>query len=201
MPGNPVPRCPAWLPTRIALLLAVFASAWLLDGCYTPLIEGAQEGYDAVRREPLQAKAASGDPAAQYELGDTYCCHGGGPMDKVSIYDNHKATYWYCKAARQDYGPAQLRLAQVYSGHPIHGLHVALRASALVGTAGTDRGVALMWASLAADKNGSGAIELRDGIAAQATGQERARAATLMRHWHAAPCGWAEVFPAASNTK
>jgi Sel1 repeat len=183
------------------VFLAILASTSLLGGCYTPLIEGAQEGYDAIRREPLQAEAASGNPTAQYKLGDTYCCHGGGPMDKVSIYDNHKATYWYCQTARQGYWPAQLRLAQVYSGHPIHGLHMALRASAFVGAAGTDRGVALMWASLAADQSVDDAIALRDVILAQATDQERVRATTLMEHWQAAPCGWDEVFPSASNTR
>jgi hypothetical protein len=29
--------------------------------------------------------------------------------------------------ARRDYVPAQVRLARVYSGHPIHGLHFASR--------------------------------------------------------------------------
>jgi TPR repeat protein len=173
----------------------------LLDGCYTPFIEGAQEGYDAVRRDSLQTEAATGDPVTQYKLGDTYCCHGGGPMDKVSIYDNHRATYWYCRSARQGYAPAQLRLAQVYSGHPIHGLHVALRASALVGTAETDLGVALMWASVAAKHGAADAIALRDEIMGQATDKERAKATTLMKNWRAAPCGWSAVFPLASNTR
>jgi hypothetical protein len=183
-------------------LLAIFASPLLLDGCYTPLIEGAQQGYDVIRRDSLQAETASGDPVAEYKLGDTYCCHGGGPMDKVSVYDNPKATYWYCKSARQGYGPAQLRLAQVYSGHPIHGLHVALRASALVDTVETDLGVALMWARVAATHGGGGdAVELRDEIMAQATDKDRARAAALTRDWRAAPCRWAEVFPSARNTK
>ena len=182
-------------------LLSVLVSTLLLGGCYTPLIEGAQEGYDAVRRDPLQAGAASGDPAAQYKLGDTYCCHGGGPMDKVSIYDNHKATYWYCKAARQGYGPAQLRLAQVYSGDPIHGLHIALRASALAGKAETDVGIALMWASVAANHGVSDATALREEIAAKATAEERAEAALLMKYWHTAPCQWAEVFPLAGITR
>ena len=182
-------------------LLALLALPLLLDGCYTPLIEGAQEAYDAARRDPLQADAASGNPVAQYKLGDTHCCQGGGPMDKVSIYDNHKATYWYCRAARQGYGPAQSRLARVYSGHPIHGLHIALRASALVGTAETDLGVALMWANVAANNGVDDAVALRDEIMEQATSQERARAATLMKDWRAAPCGWAEVFPLATNTK
>ena len=183
------------------LVLAMLALPLLLNGCYTPLVEGAQEGYDAVRRDPLHKDAATGDAVAQYKLGDTYCCHGGGPMDKISVYDNHKATEWYCRSARQDYGPAQLRLAQVYSGHPIHGLHVALRASALVGDAETDQAVALMWANVAARHGADDAIELRDQIKTQATVKERARAATLMNDWRSAPCRWAEVFTTAANTK
>jgi len=173
----------------------------LLDGCYTPLIEGAQEGYDAVRRDPLHKEAVAGDASAQYKLGDTYCCHGGGPMDKVSIYDNQKATEWYCRSARQGYAPAQLRLAQIYSGHPIHGLHVALRASALVGASGTDQGVALMWSSVAARRGDDDAIELRDSIKAKATDKELARGAALLGDWKTAPCRWSEVFNTASHAK
>ncbi len=184
-----------------SLLLAMLASPLLLDGCYTPLIEGAQQGYDAARRDSLEAETASGDPVAQYKLGDSYCCHGGGPMDNLSVYDNQKATYWYCQAARQGYGPAQLRLAQVYSGHPIHGVHLALRASALVGTAKTDLGVALMWASLAANNGVEDSVAWRDKITDQATGTERARASTLMKYWRTAPCRWAEVFPSARKVK
>src|SRR5476649_1361258 len=124
----------------------------LLDGCYTPLFEGAQEGYDAARRDTLLTQAASQAPIAQYKLGNSYCCRGGGPMDNVSVYDNHEATHWYCKAARQGYTPAQMRLAQIYSGHPIRGLHIALRASSLIGAAETNLGVALMWANVAANQ-------------------------------------------------
>jgi TPR repeat protein len=175
--------------------VAAFALTLLLSGCYTPFIEGAQEGYDAIRRDSLQAKASSGDPVAMYKLGDTYCCQGGGPMDQISIYDNNKATYWYCRAARQGYGPAQLRLAQVYSGHPIHGLHIALRASALAGTASTDLGVALMWATIAAGHDVEEATALREQIVAIATDQQRAKGTALMKSWRAAPCRWAEVFP------
>jgi TPR repeat protein len=183
------------------LLPALLALPLLLNGCYTPFIEGAQEGYDAVTRDSLQTDGASGDPVTQYKLGDTYCCQGGGPMDMVSIYDNHKATYWYCRSARQGYVPAQLRLAQVYSGHPIHGLHVALRVSALFSTVETDLGVALMWASVAANQGADDAIALRDEIMGQATDKERAKATTLMKNWRAAPCGWSVVFPFAKNAK
>ena len=180
------------------LLPVAISAMLLLNGCYTPIIEGAQEGYDAMRRDPLQSAAAKGDPAAQYKLGDTWCCQGGGPLDKMTIYDNHKATEWYCRAARQGYAPAQLRLAQIYSGHPIHGVHIALRASALVDTVQTDLGVALMWAKLAATHGDEDATELRDRIMADATDKDRARAATLAKNWHAAPCRWAEVFPSST---
>jgi hypothetical protein len=181
------------------LQISVIAPAILLDGCYAPLIEGAQEGYDAIRRDSLQAETSSGNPVDMYKLGDTYCCHGGGPMDQVSIYDNNKATYWYCRAARQGYGPAQLRLAQIYSGHPIHGLHITLRASALVGAATTDIGTALMWATIAADRDVEAATAIREQTLAIATEKQRAKGATLMKNWRTAPCSWAEVFPPGRN--
>lgn len=126
-------------------------------------------------------------------------------MNDLTIYDNNKATHWYCKAARQGYGPAQLQLARLYSGDSIRGLHLVLRASALVGSVDTDLSVALMWASLAADNKGEGdvedATELRDKITDVTTSQERAKSANLMKNWKTASCQWAEVFPLAKNTK
>ena len=187
------------------LQIVILAVPLLLDGCYTPVIEGAQQGYDASRRDSLKTEAASDDPIDEYNLGNNYCCQGGGPMDDMTVYDNNKATHWYCKAARQGYGPAQLQLARLYSGHAIRGLHVILRASALVDTPETDFSVALMWASLAAKNKGEGdvddATELRNKITGKATSKERARAATLMKSWRSAPCEWAEVFPLAKNTE
>jgi hypothetical protein len=191
------------------LQIVILAVPLLLNGCYTPVIEGAQQGYDASRRGSLKTEVATDDPVAQYKLGNTYCCQGGGPMDDLSIYDNNKATHWYCKAARQGYGPAQLQLARLYSGDAIRGLHVALRASALVGTSETDLSVALMWANLAASNKGDGdrdsdvhdAIELRNEITGKATSKERARAVTLMKSWRTASCQWSEVFPLVKNTE
>lgn len=126
-------------------------------------------------------------------------------MDDLTIYDNNKATHWYCKAARHGYGPAQLQLARLYSGHAIRGLHVALRASALVGTTETDLSVALMWAILAANNKGEGdvndATELRNEITEKATNKERARAAILTKSWRTASCQWTEVFPPSKNTE
>lgn len=185
-----------WISIPIALLL---------NSCYAPAIEGVQQGYDASRRSPLKAAVnASNDVVAQYQLGNTYCCKGGGPMDDLTIYDNTKATYWYCKSARHGYGPAQLQLARLYSGHAIRGLHIALRASAIVGTADTDLSVALMWANLAVknktDVDIDDATELRNEITDKSSSDEIVKSAAMMNHWRTADCAWSEVFPSDKST-
>ncbi len=182
------------------LPFAVLAISLLLAGCYAPIIESAQQGYDVTKRASIKtADASPNDPVAQYKLGNTYCCKGGGPLNDLSIYDNSKATYWYCKSARHGYGPAQLQLARLYSGHAIRGLHVLLRASEFVGNAETDYSSALMWATLAADNKGEGdaddATELRKEIVDKATDEERAKSANLIKNWKTAACKWNDVFP------
>ena len=191
---------------NFSLPFLALAMVLLLNGCYAPVIEGAQQGYDATKRASIKTADASPiDPIAQYKLGNTYCCKGGGPLNDLSIYDNNKATYWYCKSARQGYAPAQLQLARLYSGHAIRGIHVVLRASALVGDAETHLSSALMWASLAVDNKGEGdaddAAELRKEIVDKATDEERARATKLLKRWHTAACEWAEVIPLSKNTE
>jgi hypothetical protein len=187
-------------------VLAMLTMAMLLDGCYAPVIEGAQQSYDGVKRQPLKTDVtSSNDPVAEYKLGNTYCCQGGGPLNDLSIYDNNKATYWYCKAARDGYGPAQLQLARLYSGHAIRGLHVMLRASSFVGTPETDLGVALMWAGIAANNKDTGDVddanELRIEIIQNATNEERARASMLTNEWQTASCEWSEVFPPGKHSE
>jgi hypothetical protein len=186
------------------LLLVALVITLSLNGCYAPVIEGAQQGYDATKRKSIKTTDASPeDPVAQFKLGNTYCCKGGGPLNDLSIYDNSKATFWYCKSARQDYAPAQLQLARLYSGHAIRGLHVVLRASALVGNVETDLSSALMWASLAADNKGEGdaddAAELHKEILDKATDEERSKSANLMKNWKIAACQWDDVFPPIKN--
>ena len=166
----------------------------------SPAVETAHEVHDSSSQESLKAVANSGDRVAQYRLGDSFCCHVGGPLDSISVYDNNEATTWYCKSARQGYGPAQMRLAKLYSGHPIHGIRLVQRASALVGHAETDMTAALMWASVAAAQGDKEGIELRDDLKAHATHAQLANAEALFTHWRSAPCRWSEVFPADKTT-
>jgi TPR repeat protein len=185
------------MKTRQLLALAILPS--LLGGCFTPFIEGATEVYDHAQREQLRPAAASGDPVAQYELGNSYCCRGGGPLDAVSIYDNKEATRWFCRAARQGYGPAQLRLARIYAGHPVRGPRIAQHLSAVFGNPRTDITIALMWANVSAESGIEDAVPLRDDLAARASKPQRQRAAALQTKWRSAPCGWTDVFHNRSN--
>lgn len=161
----------------------------------SPVMETASEAYDSSGRGALKVDADAGDSTAQFKLGELFCCQGGGPLDRVSVYDNNLATEWYCRSARQDYLPAQMRLAELYSGHPIHGIRLTQRISALLGNGNTDPGVALMWASVAAESGNKEAIELRERIVAKATPAQRAKTGELLDHWRLAPCLWSEVFP------
>jgi TPR repeat protein len=201
------------LPVKTLLLplfrMALLSLPLLLQGCFTaPLasvgievgVEGAQQGYDAVRRPELKKAAAGDDPRALFNLGNSYCCKGGGPMDHLTVYDNDQATHYYCEAARQGYGPAQLRLAHLYSGAAIRGLHIALRVSSHLGVSEIDRGEALMWAQVAADNGVEEAPRLHQDILAEASSQDRARADTLLKDWKAAPCEWSEVFAPPADT-
>jgi len=186
--------------------IVLLAMSVLLDGCYTPFIEGAQQGYDASRRKPLKTDINTpNDVISQFKLGNTYCCKGGGPMDNLTIYDNNKATYWYCKSARQGYGPSQLQLARLYSGHAIRGFHVVLRASSFVGNPETDLSIALMWANLAANNTSESdvedAVELSHEIVKKATREEVENADILMKKWRTASCSWGEVFPDSKTTE
>lgn len=185
-------------------LLKKFANIMLLllplvlSGCAAPVVEGAMQARDSLRRGGLEQAAAQGEAKAQYELGDTYCCAITGQTDTaVSAYDNEKATYWMCQAAQQDYAPAGYRLARIYSGDVVSGVRVLRRSAQLVSTPQKDNAVALMWARRAAAQNESGADALARDISRRASSAELRRANQLASNWQSAPCTWPQVFSAA----
>ncbi len=188
------------IPCRRAVL-PLLALSLLLQGCATSLFEPALQIYDSMRRSALREGALANNHEAQYELGNTYCCTGGGPLNGLTVYDNQQASHWYCLAAHQGNGQSQLRLAHLYSGHPIPGIHLAMRASAMLGSIEADRAEALMWAQVAADSGVNKAAEYREELLAASSAEERARAEVLARDWHTAPCEWSEVFPQAAGVQ
>ena len=180
--------------TVLALLLLTVG----LSGCAAPVVEGAMQARDSLRRDGLEQAAAQGNAKAQYDLGDTYCCAITGQTDSaVSAYDNEKATYWMCKAAQQDYAPAAYRLARIYTGDVVSGVRILRRSAQMISTPQKDNAVALMWARRAAAQNESGAGELARDISRRATSAELRRANQLASDWQSAPCTWSQVFAAA----
>jgi TPR repeat protein len=163
----------------------------------SPVMETGEEAYEGKSRIALEKKAATGDHEAEYNLAESFCCHAGGPLDRLSVYDNEEATRWYCRAAHADYVPAQMRLAEIYYGRPIHGFRSVQYVSAILGDMPVDIPVALMWANVAAQDDDKKAIRLRDRIDNKATPEQRERATTLLAEWSTAPCLWYEVLPQA----
>ena len=176
--------------TLIAIVLALS-----LTGCFAPLVEGGRQTADYAKRDSLVPKATAGDAQAQYDLGRSYCCVvTGEASSSASVYDNNKATHWLCQSARQNYGPAQYKLARVYSGDLIEGVRVMKRGAALFSTQKTDPALALMWARLAAGNNVEDAADLAKELEEKVSAADKQRADRFALNWRRAPCEWSDVF-------
>jgi hypothetical protein len=176
-----------WLVTLILLLTTL-----PLSGCVGLALQGARMAKDAGERSANLDKAQAGDAKAEYDVGMSWCCTINGIG--APIYDNEKATEWLCKAARQDYGPAQLALARIYSGRMRRGgLKKMILSSIAPGP--KELAFALMWVNLAKDHKINGAADLQAEIEKTATPAERAEARRLGFDWRSARCTWREVFP------
>jgi hypothetical protein len=177
---------------RHQVLRALLAgSCLLLDGCFAPLVEGARQGMNVVERDRLQASASAGEAQAQYKLGTTYCCETGpGIQRSLSVFDNRKATEWLCKAALQDYAPAQYKLAQIYAGRAGASGGMITRIGGWIDSERPAPSVAWIWASRAAANGIGQAASLRDTLGA---GLDHARWREMneqLAHWRTAPCTW-----------
>lgn len=177
--------------TRAAIMIVVLA-VLPLSGCVGLALQGARMAKDTGERSANHDKAQAGDPKAQYEMGMSWCCQIGGVVG-APIYDNEKATDWLCKAARQDYGPAQLALARIYSGRVRKGGLKQMVVSSIA-PGPKKLATALMWANLANSHEIRGATDLQAEIEKTATPAERAGAKRLGFNWRAAPCTWRQVF-------
>jgi TPR repeat protein len=197
---------------RVLRLLPLLAAPLVVAGCaapfmigglaipqmaISPMMETGSQAYEGNSRVELKKKAETGDHEAEYKLAETYCCRAGGPLDRISVYDNEQATQWYCSAAHAGHVLAQIRLAEIYYGRPIHGFRTIQYISEILGDPPVDMPVALMWASVAAQGDDKKAIRLHDRIDHNATPEERERASALLGEWQTAPCLWSEVIPQA----
>lgn len=173
------------------ILVGVMLALILIGGCVAPILEGANISKDKAVLSANQEAAESGDPEAQYKVGDAYCC---SPREGGGFYNNRLATEWLCKSAQQGYAPAQYKLGQIYSGDMVDGIRILRRvATAAVGSP-DDQAVAATWFTLAADQEEEDAAAQRDEIVEALSADQRQRYEGYLETWQSAPCRWDDVY-------
>ncbi len=183
-----------WFTTWIGLLAVL-----TLPGCIGAALHGGRAVIDQSTIAHEEDAAKGGNAVAQYKVGDAYCCAGHGFTSLTK--DNQAATYWFCQAARQDYGPAKLRLARIYAGKLVGDLELEEQLIGLVATTRENKPLSLMWARLGADSGEQKiAAESRKLIAELVKDMpenQREKADSLLIDWKNAPCEWRAVYPQA----
>lgn len=166
---------------------SLFIAALALPGCVAAGIGGTTYAVKASQRGDLEPKANAGDAEAQYKLGKSHCCMGPG-------FSTQTATEWLCKAAAQDYAPAQYELGRIYAGDlsrtPAPGQKV-LRAA----LAKSDPITSYVWFQRAANQGDEKAEDRAARIYEALTEYEAAAAEAQLANWQDMACLYDAVFP------
>ena len=167
----------------IALVIII---ALGLTGCVAAAVNSSTLAIKGASRGDLLPKAETGDSAAQYLLGKSYCCMGPG-------FDTQIATEWFCKAARQGSADAMYELGRIYLGDlsrtpaPGQKLRRALTAKQSVSHAH-------MWLSMADNAGDEQALELLTKLNVSIDQDDLKLARQLAPDWQVVACEYEEVF-------
>lgn len=168
------------------------ALALSLGGCAGVAIEGASIARDKAEAEANMSAAEAGNAEAQYKVGKSMCCSldEGGP----SFYNTQQSISWLCRSAAQNYGPAALKLGEIYSGDIVSGPRVMRRVAAKVAEPRTNLPVSYGWfqraAALGQADGGKAAAELWTRMGAA----QQAEATALAKGQVPLACEWAQVM-------
>lgn len=180
---------------RIGRLAAVFMGFALfagLSGCVAVATQGATRASDNARIAMNETAAAEGDVAAQMKMGDSHCCTIAG---SVGVFNNQKATKWYCEAARQGEPRAFYELGRIYSGDLVRGMNAPAKAAAFLTTQRENKSLALMWFNLAAEKGYKGAADEAADLRNDMTGPDVLQSNIRKESWQDQACEWNSVYP------
>ncbi|MCG8446210.1 MAG: hypothetical protein MI753_10880 [Hyphomicrobiales bacterium] len=171
---------------RLLQLAACIASASVLAGCYGVAAQGGAYAMRQAQKSEFEEAARAGDASAQLAYGRSYCCAGLG-------YSTQKATEWICRAARQDYTPAQIEIGKIYLGNVVRSPSIG---TAIIGNARAkrDRVVALAWLKRAQALGNTDANRVISFAETRATPEEIASAEQISRSRASIPCTYTEVF-------
>lgn len=169
---------------RIFQLGVCAAVAAMLSGCGVA-VEGGVYAARANERAENKVAAEAGNASAQLAYGRSFCCAGLG-------YSTRTATEWICKAARQDYTPAQIEIGRIYLGNVVRSPSIG---GAVIGTARVkrDRVVALAWLKRAQALGNTDANRFVSFAETRATPEEIANAEQMSRSRSSIPCTYDEV--------
>jgi TPR repeat protein len=118
-------------------------------------------------------KAEAGDPEAQYYYGRSFCC------GKRPLYDNHKALFWFCKAAPSRQRDALFQIGSLYENANLYEGFLLPRDTAL----------AYVYYEKAAEAGHEEAANRRSKLVTKLSKEDAARAEKLSRQFPNIPCG------------
>ncbi|MFN4353861.1 hypothetical protein [Parvibaculum sp.] len=177
---------------QLAAVFIGFALMASLSGCAAAAIQGATRASDNARILANEDAAARGDVGAQMKMGDSHCCTIAG---SAGVFNNQKATEWYCKAAKQGEPRAFYELGRIYSGDLVRGMNAPAKAAAMLTTQRENKPLALMWFNLAVDKNYPDAIDEIGNLRKEMTEPEILQARLAKQDWQNQPCEWNQAYP------
>lgn len=177
---------------RLAPLFTVLALAAVLSGCAAAAIQGATRASDNAKILANEDAAAAGDVEAQMKMGDAHCCTIAG---SAGVFNNQKATKWYCKAAHQNEPRAWYELGRIYSGDLVRGINGPAKVGAMLTEQRENRPLALMWFNLAAQAGYDDAADEAADLREDMTPPEILQSSLRQKNWMAQACEWNAVYP------
>jgi TPR repeat protein len=162
---------------KAATFLAALMAVLLLSSCIDLAFEGWDLTKEAFRRAaPMgfwREKAEAGDPEAEYYYGRSFCC-GNRPL-----YDNHKALFWFCKAAPFRQRDALFQIGSLYENANLYEGFLLPR----------DMSLAYVYYAKAEEAGHEEAGNRRSKLAHKLSKEEMARAQQLSDKFPNIPCG------------
>jgi TPR repeat protein len=172
---------------RNLMLLGMAAG---LSGCVGVAVRGVTSATDLAQRSSHMKAAEAGDPAAQLAVARSYCCGSRG------VHDTQTATEWACRAAAQDYGPAQAMLGDLYAGRLSGGGGLIGRAVSAARTQPTRPVEAAVWYQQALRNGVQEAQEPLDQLSSSFDEDQRQALRVGAAQWSGMPCLWNAPRPA-----
>jgi len=178
--------------TKIIVRVSCFSVPLIfLSGCVGAISETVNITKDKIIISKNLEEAQSGDPEAQFKVGNSLCCSIGD--SNKGFYDTKKSIEWLCRSAESEYGPAAFKIAQIYSGDTVSGVRVIRRISSKIVGKKSVPAVSYSWFLLAEKYGEKDARKHADSMWASLDEKEREEAREYVTGQKKLPCLWADV--------